>query len=68
MGDLWVWEGCNSTSLLNVLAETCLRVSVDAAAFVGGVGCSFHLIEAQAVVAGVFGLYTGVLVLVVYFA
>ena len=53
MGDLWVWEGCNSTSLLNVLAEACLCVSVDAAAFVGGVGCSFHLIEALAVIAGV---------------
>ena len=53
MGDLWVWEGCNSTSLLNVLAEARLCVSVDAAAFVGGVGCSFHLIEALAVLAGV---------------
>ena len=57
MGDLWVWEGCNSSSLLNVLAEACLRVSVDAAAFVGGVGCSFHLFETLAVVAGVLVLY-----------
>ena len=53
MSDLWVWERCNSPSLLNVFAEACLCVSVDAAAFVGGVGCSFHLIEALAVLAGV---------------
>ena len=57
MGDLWVWEGCNSTSLLNVLAKACLCISVNAAAFVSGVGCSFHLIEALAVYrrVGVFG-------------